>query len=115
MTRILILTFLCLHSFVFRASAADDAGQLLAQSRATGGLVVLAGTSDGALASDIAAARPSFVVHALVRDAAQVQPMRERFRSHAVAARLLAELWKRDALPFQGIPCAAEDSDRRIN
>lgn len=54
--------------------AADDAKQLLEQSHTTGRLVVHVGAGDGALAADIAAARPSLIVQALDDDAAAATP-----------------------------------------
>jgi len=92
LTALLLAPLAALH-------AADDAQSLLAQSGATGGLVVLVGPGDTTLATDIAAARSSFLIHVLVPDAARLQQVRERFRGHAAAARFSAELWKRNSLP----------------
>ena len=80
--------------------AADDAKQLLEQSHTTGGLVVHVGTGDGVLAADIAAARPSLIVHTLVPQVVQSQKMRVAFRESVAAPRLSAELWTRNDLPY---------------
>jgi len=79
--------------------AADDAKQIFDQSHTTGGLVVLVGSGDGALAADIAAARDSLIVQTLDHDAAVVTQARVKFRESAAAARLSAEVWKRNDLP----------------
>jgi methylase of polypeptide subunit release factors len=67
-----ILRLLVLQSAALLA--ADDAKQLLEQSHTTGRLVVHVGAGDGALAADIAAARPSLIVRALDDDAAAATP-----------------------------------------
>lgn len=81
-------------------SAADQAKQVFEQSHTTGGLVVQVGAGDGSLAEAIAATRPSLIVHALDADAGVVTKVREAFRTHAAAARLSAELWRRNDLPY---------------
>ncbi|MEZ5384182.1 MAG: PQQ-binding-like beta-propeller repeat protein [Prosthecobacter sp.] len=91
----LLLTF----GLASSALVADDAKQLLEQGHTTGGLVVHVGAGDGTLAADIAAARPSLIVQALDGDAAAVTQARAKFRESAAAARLSAEVWKRNDLP----------------
>lgn len=81
-------------------SAADEARQVLEQSHTTGGLVVQVGAGDGSLAAAIAAARESLIVHALDTDSGNVMRERETFRKHSAAARLSAELWNRNDLPY---------------
>lgn len=88
---------LALASFAFAQS--NDAERLLEMSHTTGGLVVHVGARDGKLAAEIAATRPSLIVHAMDADAAKVQKARATFSTHSAAPRLSAELWARDSLP----------------
>lgn len=98
MKRAALLCLLCLSAASLRA--ADDAGPVLSHSKATGGLVVQVGATDASLGTAIASARDSFLVHALVPDAARLDQVREAYRGSPAATRLSAELWKRDDLPY---------------
>ena len=91
------LSLLLLPVFALRAG---DGPKLLEDSNTTGGLVVHVGAGGGELAVEMAAERPSLIVHALDEDAANVSAAREAFLKSPSATRLSAELWNRNTLPY---------------
>jgi outer membrane protein assembly factor BamB len=96
------LAALCLLSSFAGAApqqTASPAAEILRASGVTGGLVVIVGAGDGALAVDLARAG-TFLVHALDADEADVERARGRIQSQGLYGQVAADRWSPPRLPY---------------
>ena len=80
--------------------AAEMTGRrILVESDCHGGLIVLAGCTDGELAVSLGEA-PNVLVQALVSDLAQLEAVRTQVREAGLYGRVSANYWNRPILPY---------------
>lgn len=88
------------------ANPAEDAREILIQSKATGGLIVQLGCGNGKLLAELGK-DARFLVHGLERDSSKIESARESIREKGSYGRVSAEHW--------GDPSRLPYSDNLVN
>ena len=81
------------------ANSAEDASEILVQSKATGGLIVQLGCGNGKLLAELGK-DARFLVHGLERDSSKIESAGICARGNFVFPNLYIVLFVRDFLPY---------------